>query len=146
MKTSSSPKIPYAIIDANANRAKEGLRVCEDIARFVLQSRTASLKLKTIRHALTRCVSALYPDYTKLLSSRDSRGDVGRRIRNKSEFSRPSFKAVLVSNFKRAEESLRVLEEISKLKNPGYARRFKELRYKIYESEKSVISLYEKKA
>jgi hypothetical protein len=145
VKTSSDAKIPYAIIDANTNRAKEGLRVCEDIARFVLSSRALSSRLKSIRHSLTACVSALYPDYSKLLSSRDSKGDVGRRIRSKSEFARSSFKAVLVSNFKRAEESTRVLEEISKLTSAGYARKFKELRYKIYEAESAVIFLYEKK-
>jgi hypothetical protein len=145
VKTSSSKKIPFAIIDANTNRAKEGLRVCEDIARFVLSSRPLSSKLKSIRHALAACAAALCPDYSKLLFSRDSKGDVGRRVNLKSEFKRASFKAVLVSNFKRAEESTRVLEEISKLKSGKYAAKFKELRYKIYEAEAAVISLYEKK-
>ena len=51
------------IIDANLNRAREGLRVCEDIARFSLQNKGAAKTLKTIRHGATNLVlkSKKYP-------------------------------------------------------------------------------------
>ena len=41
------------IIDANLNRAREGLRVCEDISRFALGDKTATRALKSIRHGAT---------------------------------------------------------------------------------------------
>jgi hypothetical protein len=145
VKISGSKKTAYSIIDANINRAKEGLRVSEDIARFVMGSKKLSSKLKSIRHGVDRHASALAPDYGALLLSRDSKGDAGRRIRNKNEFKRSGLRDILASNFKRAEESLRVLEEISKLSDKKTAAGFKELRYKTYEAEKTAILAYDKK-
>jgi len=132
-------KIPLSIIDANVNRAKEGLRVVEDITRFVFMKKKISSTLKKIRHTIDASVKNLAPDYNCLLKSRNSAGDVGRKINSKTEFKRKSIKDVLISNFKRAEESLRVLEEISKLKNARHAKKFKELRYKVYETEKNLL-------
>ena len=42
------------IIDANLNRAAEGLRVLEDIARLGLNDASLSERLKTLRHELTQ--------------------------------------------------------------------------------------------
>jgi len=145
VKTSSSKKGLDSIIDANINRAKEGLRVCEDIARFSLGSKKHSARLKSIRHSVGRYSAALGACYLSLLKSRDSAGDAGRRIKSRSEFSRGGLKDVLASNFKRAEESLRVLEEMGKLVNIKAAAGFKELRYRTYEAEKSVLAAYAKK-
>lgn len=41
------------IVDANFNRAKEGLRVCEDICRYGFDLKKETRQLKDIRHALT---------------------------------------------------------------------------------------------
>ena len=144
MKISGSDKTLYAIIDANINRAKEGLRVAEDVARFILMNKPLSSKLKSLRHSVDACASKMYPDYASLLISRDSSGDVGRKIKSRGEFTRTGLKDILISNFKRAEESLRVLEEISKISAVPLSRVFKELRYKTYEAEKTAILLYEK--
>jgi hypothetical protein len=38
------------LIDANANRAREALRVVEDYCRFVLNDETLSGSLKSLRH------------------------------------------------------------------------------------------------
>jgi thiamine-phosphate pyrophosphorylase len=146
VKISGSKKTAYSIIDANINRAKEGLRVSEDIARFVLGSKKLSSKLKAIRHAVDSCAAMLSGDYLSFLRSRDSGNDAGRRIKNTSEFKRTNLREILASNFKRAEESLRVLEEMSKLSSVKAAAGFKELRYRTYEAEKSVILAYEKKS
>ena len=144
MKISGSKKTEYSIIDANINRAKEGLRVSEDIVRFVLGSVKLSSKLKSIRHAIDRYAAAIAPDYGRLLSNRDSGSDAGRRIKNKNEFKRSGMRDILVSNFKRAQESLRVLEEMSKLTGRPSAAGFKELRYKTYEAEKDAVLAYDK--
>lgn len=146
MKISSSKKTAFSIIDANINRAKEGLRVCEDIIRFTLQIKKLSAKIKKIRHEIDSQASSLAPNYKTLLISRDSAADAGRRIKNKSEFKRSGLHDILVSNFKRAEESLRVLEEMSKLNSSPAASGFKELRYKTYEAEKASILAYEKRS
>jgi hypothetical protein len=146
VKISGSKKNPLSIIDANINRAKEGLRVCEDIARFFIGSKKLSSELKSIRHLVDSCAILLSRDYSTLLKSRNSGTDAGRRIKNKNEFKRAGLNEILTSNFKRAEESLRVLEEMSKLTCVKAALGFKELRYKTYEAEKKVILSYEKKS
>jgi thiamine-phosphate pyrophosphorylase len=130
----------YTLIDANINRAKEGLRVIEDISRFVYSKKIHSLKLKALRHGVDSGLKKISPDCTKLLKNRFSDSDVGRKSRNKSEFTRSSMEHILISNFKRVEESFRVLEEVVKLINPGAAADFKELRYKTYELEKEILA------
>ena len=42
------------VIDANYNRAKEALRVAEDMLRFVLNSKALSSRCKLLRHRLTQ--------------------------------------------------------------------------------------------
>src|SRR5690606_27786054 len=46
------------IIDANANRAREALRVMEDAARFVLDDADLCADLKSLRHDLAAAISA----------------------------------------------------------------------------------------
>ena len=41
------------IIDANLNRAKEGMRVCEEICRFHLNLKVYAQTLNRMRHSLT---------------------------------------------------------------------------------------------
>ena len=45
------------IIDANLNRAREGLRAVEEYARFVVEDAAATERLKTLRHDLARAAS-----------------------------------------------------------------------------------------
>ncbi|HDQ26721.1 MAG TPA: thiamine-phosphate pyrophosphorylase [bacterium] len=130
----------YPVIDANINRLKEGLRVAEDIARFILADRASSASLKKIRHNSNLALKSLKVPYSKLLASRDSGSDVGRRIKNRSELKRENIGGVLISNLKRAQESLRVLEEVSKLSDKKSALKFKELRYETYACEKKLLS------
>jgi thiamine-phosphate pyrophosphorylase len=40
------------LIDANLNRAREGLRVLEDLARFELDDAALSERAKQIRHGI----------------------------------------------------------------------------------------------
>ena len=62
------------IIDANLNRAGEGLHLLEDIARLMLNDADLSQQLKTMRHELIKGDGLLHQ---KLLQSRNSEGDVG---------------------------------------------------------------------
>ena len=121
------------ILDTNLNRTKEGLRVIEDSARFVFNNEEIYKQLRTIRH---KAATLLKNEYDQMLSSRDSVTDVGRKAK---EDTRADLKNIIIANFKRVEESLRVLEEYSKLIDFEIALNYKELRYSIYQIEKDFV-------
>ena len=122
----------YRVIDANLNRAREGLRVVEDFARFVLDDAALSSDIKIARHNLDKISRVAYP---RLVSSRDSGGDVFRKTR---ESAKKDMNSVVVSNIKRAEESLRTLEEFSKMISASAGSGFKKIRFRIYDIEKNI--------
>lgn len=132
MKTSSlSPEL-FRVIDANINRLKEGIRVVEDILRYKDNNKELSSKLKSLRH------KAQIQETKELLQHRDSINDV-LRPSTKSEQNRSSLEDILTANFKRAQESARVLEELYKLENIAYSENFKTVRYELYNLEKEVM-------
>ncbi|TRZ94180.1 thiamine-phosphate pyrophosphorylase [bacterium] len=124
----------HRIIDANLNRVKEGLRVCEEITRFILDHHKFTALFKLYRHEIDGIVKNIYPAQ-KLLKERKSDTDVGRE-NSCLELKRAGCKDIFRANIQRVKESLRVLEEFSKLENKKVALRFKQLRYKVYEIEK----------
>ena len=124
------------IIDANINRSKEGLRVCEEVARFILNSSSLTGGFKKIRHQIDSLAKRL-PSKQELLKKRRSLNDVGKEIFGR-ELKRKNCQDIFFANIQRVEESLRVLEEFSKLSDTGIAVAFKRLRYGIYEIEKKV--------
>ena len=99
------------LLDANANRAREGLRVLEDYARFVLSDALLSAECKSLRHELTR---ALRPWLGDAVLQRDSIGDVGANNKTASEFHRAEARDVLTAAAKRVQEAVRILEEWTK--------------------------------
>jgi thiamine-phosphate pyrophosphorylase len=132
MKTNSlSPEL-YRVIDANLNRLKEGIRVVEDILRYKDNNKELASQLKSLRH------KARIQEIKELLEHRDSINDV-LRTSTKSEQNRDSVTTILTANFKRAQESARVLEELYKLQNITYSENFKYIRYELYNLEKVVI-------
>ena len=124
----------YRIIDANLNRVKEGLRVCEEITRFILDNHKFTAGFKKIRHEIDGIIRKTYPA-SMLLKERNSEADVGRK-NSRGELKRSSCKDIFLANIQRVKESLRVLEEFSKLKDGKAALCFKQIRYKVYEIEK----------
>lgn len=116
------------IIDANLNRLREGIRVVEDIFRYVYNDKTTALKLKELRH-LSRITL-----YLELLETRDIKNDVLRES-IKSEQNRSDLYSILIANFKRAQESSRVLEEFCKLLSVEDSENFKYIRYELYNLE-----------
>lgn len=126
------------VLDAAANRAREGLRVAEDYARFVLDDPGLTRRLKDVRHRLAAALGGIDP--ALLLAGRDTPGDVGTHITTPSEQHRAGIRAVLVANFKRTGEALRTLEEYAKLLDPWLAARFEVLRYDVYTLEKMVLT------
>ena len=124
------------ILDANLNRVGEGLRVLEDIARFLLNDSEISQRLKSLRHEL------LPGDWLlqrQLLDARNSEHDVGAFAEVAEEGKRLDAVGIVTANAKRVEESLRVLEEVAKLQPQVSALdwdRFKRARFTVYELER----------
>lgn len=122
------------IIDANINRAKEGLRVCEEIIRFTLQDHDLTADFKKIRHKINSLAKDLSGD-KGFIESRNSLKDTGKNIYI-NEFKRKDIRDIFFANIQRVKESIRVIEEFSKLVNITLARGFKKVRYGTYELEK----------
>ena len=122
----------FRVCDANLNRLKEGIRVVEDIARYRDNNKELSLKLKELRHL------ARVDDLKPLLNGRDSVNDV-LRPSTSSEMNRETLQNIITANFKRAQESSRVLEEMYKLVDADLSENFKHIRYTLYALEKEFI-------
>jgi len=117
------------LIDANLNRLKEGIRVIEDINRYVHDDPELTHRLKELRHRLQQAHDP------KRLIHRDIENDIQKESIT-SELRRSSLDDLVIANFSRAEESARVLEESFKLKDPEMSERFKTIRYELYALEK----------
>ncbi|MBO8142892.1 MAG: thiamine-phosphate pyrophosphorylase [Firmicutes bacterium] len=131
-ESSINPEL-FRVIDANLNRLKEGIRVVEDILRYRDNNKELSSKLKELRHL------SQVKETQELLSYRDTDNDV-LRSSIKSELNRSGVTSIIIANFKRAQESSRVLEELYKLDNIEYSENFKYIRYELYKLEKEVLS------
>jgi thiamine-phosphate pyrophosphorylase len=130
-KEKLSPEL-FRVIDANLNRLKEGIRVVEDIIRYRDNNKDYSLKLKQLRH------KSRIDKIDQLLMNRDSINDVLRPT-TQSELNRSDIKNIIIANFKRAQESSRVLEELFKLQDATYSENFKHIRYELYKLEKDIV-------
>ena len=126
------------IIDANINRISEGLRVLEDIARFVVEDEEISRQLKTTRHQLNALVEEIG---VHIIETRDAVGDVGATFDVMHDHRNLS--SIVRANARRAQEGIRVLEELSKLpelKALLSSTLLKESRYKVYALEKILMT------
>jgi thiamine-phosphate pyrophosphorylase len=130
---------PQRIIDANANRVREALRVLEEAARFVVEDEALSLQLKQMRHDF---VTAL-PDTLDLIAHRDTAGDVGTSLTTDAEQSRKGLSDVIAAAGSRLSEALRAIEEYSKLDELGptyqpLAQAAGQVRYRGYDVTKTL--------
>ncbi len=124
----------FRIIDANLNRACEGIRVVEDIARFIYSNMEMASHLRSVRHSIRKSTDHLKDD---LLRSRDSLKDVGRVISRSNTLDRKeSINNIINANFKRAQEALRTVEEMLKLSDYNLSKEVEGKRFKIYTLEK----------
>jgi thiamine-phosphate pyrophosphorylase len=134
----SSPHL-QRLIDANLNRLKEGLRVLEDIQRYLFDNEGAALRFKHLRHSLQKVY-----DPARLIH-RDIQGDVLKES-TRSEMRRSDIRDLMIANFSRTQESARVLEEAFKLEETTLSSLFKDLRYELYALEKELLGPPEKKS
>ncbi len=127
----------YRIIDVNLNRTKEGLRIVEDIIRFILKDEKLTLKVKELRHRADEIFS--YINHEDLLKNRDIESDFGKDT-DEQIYQRENIKEFIVANLKRVQEGFRATEEFSRLISPQLSKKYKENRFLSYQIEKEIIS------
>ena len=123
------------LLDANANRAREALRVLEDYARFILDDDTLCAQLKSLRHDLSAATAPFLPE---AILHRDTPNDVGVDNKTPAELKRDDVAHVIVAAGKRLGEALRALEEFLKTQDPSAAARLEALRYRFYTLEQQI--------
>ncbi|MFM1842977.1 MAG: Thiamin-phosphate pyrophosphorylase [Cyanobacteriota bacterium] len=121
------------ILDANLNRAREGLRTVEEWCRFGLEDPELSNQCKNLRQALAQWH---HPD---LKMARNTPDDVGTQLTHPQESQRQSIQVLIHANLGRVQEALRVLEEYGKLHEPGMGASCKQIRYQVYVLESQLL-------
>lgn len=123
------------VLDANANRAREALRVLEDYCRFILDSAELSASLKGLRHDLQTATSGVVGE---AILHRDTPGDVGTGIKTTTEHAREGLTDVVTAAGKRLGEALRVIEECLKTLDTAAASKVEAIRYRFYDVEHQI--------
>jgi len=124
----------FRILDANLDRAAEGLRVAMDLVRFALDDESGSERLRVLRHEVLSLADRLPRLAGQRLQSRDSRSDVGQDL-GQGAPGRP-LPEVFSANVHRGQEAVRVLEEITRGFSPAVADGYSRVRYALYTLEK----------
>jgi len=128
------------LIDANINRVSEGIRVLEDVVRFIYNKKEYSKLLREKRHYLRK----LFINFDeKFLNARDTPNDVGVTItQNSSLDKKSSEKQLIIGNFKRIQEGLRSIEESVKVIDEfALSKEIENFRYSFYTLEKEITNL-----
>jgi thiamine-phosphate pyrophosphorylase len=121
------------ILDANFDRAREGLRIIEEWCRFGLNSESFTGECKHLRQELAQWHTA------DIRAARDTPGDPGTELTHPQEQQRANLTHVLQANFCRVQEALRVLEEYGKLSYPAMSAVAKTMRYQVYTLESRLL-------
>jgi len=121
------------LLDANLDRAREGLRVLEDWARFGVDRADLVARTKDMRQRLGR----LHRDDYKL--ARHTATDPAAGMGHPAQQERLSPSQVVGANAGRVHEALRVLEEFGRSIDPELASEAAALRYGIYDLEVDLL-------
>ncbi|MEL6940269.1 MAG: thiamine phosphate synthase [Cyanobacteria bacterium J06598_1] len=114
------------ILDANLDRAREGLRTVEEWCRFGLNDQTKTAQIKNLRQTVGHWHTPT------IRAARDTPGDLGTTLTHPEETQRASLSDVLQVNLARTQEALRVLEEYGKLYSQPMSAACKQMRYQLY--------------
>ena len=125
------------IVDANFNRAREAIRVVEEFCRFALNSAALAGRAKQLRHELSGAIGKL--DTARLITSRDTLGDVGVGQVVDKQMTRGDLRDSLSAGSKRLTEALRALAEVIRIESPRSAEAIEKLRYDAYTLEKDIF-------
>ena len=129
----------FQIIDANLDRAREGLRVLEDWARFGLGKEDFVIRIKNFRQILGKNHLKIY----KL--SRNHMEDKCKGLSHYEQNHRETPHKIISSNSARVQEALRVIEEFSRNHNNKLSKIASDIRYEIYTLEIELLDLNNRK-
>ena len=133
----------HRILDANVNRAAEGIRVLEDVLRFHFEDEVLTKEFRNMRHTLRKSLQEMDDSF---INCRDSQHDIGREISRASTLDKKtSLKQLVNANFKRVTEALRVIEETLKIiGHYAVSKDMEGLRYQAYYLEKEYGKKFKK--
>ncbi|BAZ82202.1 thiamine phosphate synthase [Sphaerospermopsis kisseleviana CS-549] len=132
-QTQQIQQVVYRILDANLDRAREGLRIIEEWCRFGLNDAQLAEDCKHLRQEVSKWHTA------QIRAARDTPGDIGTDLTHPQEEQRSSITSLLQANFCRIQEALRVLEEYGKLHDAEMGKTFKQMRYQVYTLESTLM-------
>ena len=135
-----TPPIDFRIaqlIDANLDRAREGLRVMEDWCRFGLKRNDFCIQIKDWRQQLGAHHHVIYRKAR--LTSEDPAMGVAHPLQK----SRSTPEDIFIANSSRVQEALRVIEEFTRITDPKLSALATKIRYKTYEIEIKVLNTKE---
>lgn len=130
------------IADVNLNRLDESLKFIEDIVRFSLENKPLLTQIRKIRQEFLGIKKAVPIAY--MLSFRKSSADLGRFAKFDIRMKR-STRDIVHANITRAKESARILEETFKSANLLVSARMKKIRFRLYDFEKTITGLFERR-
>ena len=122
------------LIDANLDRAREGLRVMEDWCRFGLKRSDFSIQIKDWRQQLGVHHHNIYR------KERLTSNDPAMGISHPLQTVRSTPEAVFIANSSRVQEALRVIEEFTRTTDPNLCEIASKIRYETYEIEIKVLN------
>ena len=112
--------------------------MAEDLARYTLDDRHLTEQLKQLRHELAQ-LFANRENADDRLAARNVVGDVGTTVSTPAEYERADEQSIWTANFRRLQQALRTLEEVSKCSSPRTAMHVEQLRYRSYTIEKAAF-------
>ena len=121
------------LIDANLDRAREGLRVVEDWCRFGLDRADLVQPLKDWRQQLGQRHREHYKQ------ARSTSEDTAAGMAHPAQQQRPQPKQIVEANCARVQEALRVLEEFGRDQDAELARTAATIRYGLYDLEVTIL-------
>jgi len=125
------------LIDANLDRAREGLRVMEDWCRFGLKRSDFSIQIKDWRQQLGVHHHNIYR------KARLTSNDPAMGVSHPLQQVRTTPESVFIANSSRVQEALRVIEEFTRTTDPRLCEIATKIRYKAYEIELKVLNTSE---
>ena len=121
------------LIDANLDRAREGLRVIEDWCRFGLDRQDLVIPLKDWRQQLGQLHADCYRQ------ARSTATDPAAGLSHPAQQTRTDSTQVLKANASRVQEALRVVEEFARTVDADLARTAASVRYGLYDHEVRIL-------
>jgi thiamine-phosphate pyrophosphorylase len=131
--TDCHPASVLRLLDANLDRAREGLRVLEDWARFGLDRADLVARTKDMRQRLGRLHSLRYKQ------TRHAASDPASGMAHPAQADRQRPMAVVAANAARVQEAMRVLEEFGRAVDPELAAEAAAIRYALYDLELELL-------